>query len=176
MASSTTIRRWSSVLNVLAIVAIVIISAAVVLGALFSDLPADIRSDAGVGPNSELSRAWLITIAAIGALPVAAMIYALTHVRALFARYSQGETLTPACAKHIHQIGMGLLASAMLGLVTRPIQIMLASLSNPPGERVLALGVGSADLGLVLAGGLMLTIGWVMGDAARIAEDSKSIV
>ena len=176
MSASVSIRRWAPVFNVLSIIAIVVIVSAVAFGALFGDLPPDIRTAAGVAPDAGLARSTLIAVALIGALPAVAMGYVLVQMSALFRSYAMGDTLTPGCARHIRAIGVGLLVMAVLGFVARPVQIVLASLGNPPGERVLAVGFGSMELGLVLAGGLLLTIGWAMADAVRAAQENAEIV
>lgn len=176
MTASISIRRWAPVFNVLSIIAIVVIVVAVAASALFGDLPLDIRAAAGVAPEVALSRGMLAVVALIGALPAVAMVYVLVRMSGLFRSYAMGETLTPLCAGHIRAIGVGLLTMAVLGFVARPIQIVLASLGNPPGERVLAVGFGSMELGLVLAGGLLLTIGWAMADAVRAAQENAEIV
>ena len=53
---------------------------------------------------------------------------------------------------------------------------MLASLANPPGERVLTISLEGADLGQVLAGGLMVVIGWAMREAAVVAEENRGFI
>ena len=70
----------------------------------------------------------------------------------------------------------GLLAALALDIVSRPLQVALASLANPPGDRVLAVSLAGADLGQVLAGGLMIVIGLTLRDAARIAEENRGFV
>lgn len=176
MPASPIVRRWATVLNVLALVAFGILILALGLGALFADLPSDLRAAAGIPEDTDLSPLRRIAVAAISALPTLAMLYVLWQMHGLFTRYAKGETLSAACAGHIGRIGVGLLASAVLEVITRPAAIAVASLVNPPGSRVLAISLTSPDLALVLAGGLMLCIGWVMRDAARIAEDNAGFV
>ncbi|MDJ0825208.1 MAG: DUF2975 domain-containing protein [Rhodobacter sp.] len=176
MPESNAVRRWSAVLQVLATVAMALLAVTVALALLVFDLPQALREAAGLEPGAQIVPATRFAAAAVGAVPVLATIYALGHMSALFGLYAKGETLTPPCARHIRRIGAGLLAVAALQFLTRPAQVALVSLANPPGERVLAISLGSADWALVLAGGLLLTIGWVMGEAARIAEDHQAIV
>lgn len=113
---------------------------------------------------------------AVGLIPVAAALWTIWQMRALFGLYRRGETLTPNCAWRIRRIGLGMLALAGLGIVLRPMQVLLLTLSNPPGQRMVALDLGSGDVGFLLAGGMLLVIGWVMADAASMAEDNAGFV
>ncbi|MEL6642886.1 MAG: hypothetical protein AAFQ79_03040 [Pseudomonadota bacterium] len=176
MSATPLIRRWAVVLNILSILAIVVVLVAVAAGILFGDIPNDIRMAAGLAAGDVVPGARVGFIAVIGALPAAAVIYVLVQMGRLFRSYAVGETLTRRCARAITRIGAGLLFMAAMGAVVRPLQILLASLDNPPGERVLAIGFGTMDLGLVLAGGLLLTIGWAMSDAVAAARENAEFV
>ncbi len=176
MSAATPIRRWAPMFNVLSIIAIVAIVLSVIGSALLGYLPREIRIAAGIAPEAALPGAARTALVLVGALPAMAAIYVLGQMGSLFRMYAAGETLTPAAARAIRRIGMGLLAMAALGFVTRPLQILLASLGNPPGERVLAIGFDTYDLGLILAGGLLLTIGWAMGDAVRAARENAEFI
>ncbi len=112
----------------------------------------------------------------VGLLPLAATLYALIHMRGLFGLYRAGEILTPASAERIRDIGLGLFVLAVLGPVTNMIQMLILTWNNPPGQRALVLGISGATLGFVLAGALMILIGRVMSEAARMAEENRSFV
>lgn len=169
------IRRWSIALSVLSILMAVAIALAIVATALFGDLPPDLARTAGVAEDA-LARPHLALVVLIGALPGVAAIWTLLAARRLFRRFAAGEVLTPAVAGGLGRVGAGLLAIAALGLVARPLQTVLASLGNPPGSRVLALSIESPDLGLLLSGGLMTVIGWILAEAARIADENRRFV
>lgn len=172
--TASPIRRWAVALRVLVVIAMVVIALAVVFGAAFAEVPTELAAAAGL--SEPPARITIVAAALIGAIPTLAILYVLGQMFGLFGLYAAGETLTPLCARHISRIGSGLLVSALLEIVTRPAQIVLLSLANPPGERVLAVSLQGADLGLVLAGGLLVTIGWAMGDAVRAAEENRSFV
>ncbi|MEZ5713802.1 MAG: DUF2975 domain-containing protein [Paracoccaceae bacterium] len=114
--------------------------------------------------------------AGLSLLPALGALYALWQAQALFALYRGGETLSPAPARRIGRIGWGLLAAAGLGLAVRPAVAVALTAANPPGTRLLAVSFGSGDVGLGLAAGLMIVIGWVMREAAAVAEENRSFV
>lgn len=110
------------------------------------------------------------------ALPLLAGLAVLWQVQALFALYSRGDTLSPAPAERIGRIGLWLLAVAVLSVAVRPLVVGLATLGNAPGERMIAVSLGSTDLVLALAAVLMVVIGHVMNEAARVAEENRAFV
>ncbi|MCA0203774.1 DUF2975 domain-containing protein [Pararhodobacter sp.] len=176
MTDTAPVRRWAATLRVLTWVAMAILATALLAGIAFLDLPEALRRAAGIAPDHRLDPLHRAGVAALGALPSLAMLYGLHQMALLLGRYAGGETLTQACARHIQRIGAALLVAVALELVSRPLQIMLASLANPPGERVLALSLEGADLGQVLAGGLMVMIGWAMHEAAEMAEENRGFI
>ncbi|HHB80570.1 MAG TPA: DUF2975 domain-containing protein [Aliiroseovarius sp.] len=109
-------------------------------------------------------------------IPQAAALYVLWQLEGLFGLYRRGETLTAAPARRIRAIGHGVVALALLPLVIRPLAGMALSFANPPGARQLNVSLSSGDVGLLLAGGLLVVIGWIMGEAVRIAEENRGFV
>lgn len=115
-------------------------------------------------------------VLAIGALALGPMLMALWQMRGLFARYRRGEILSPACAGHIRRCGGALVLLALAQFLIRPLQILALTADNPAGQKVLAIGLSSEVLWLALAGGLLVVIGRVMAEAARLAEENAGFV
>ena len=115
-------------------------------------------------------------VLAIGALALVPITLSLWQMRGLFARYRRGEILSPACAGHIRRTGIALTVLALAQFLIRPLQILVLTADNPPGARMLAIGLSSEVLWLALAGGLLVLIGWVMAEAARAAEENAGFV
>ncbi|MGV6848762.1 MAG: DUF2975 domain-containing protein [Marinibacterium sp.] len=113
---------------------------------------------------------------AVSLLPAAALLWALVTIWRLFGRYRQGVIFGVECSRYIRRTGQALLMFAVLRLIAYPAQVVLLTAGNAPGERSLAVSISHADLGLVLGGGLLLVIGWVMGQAAQLAEDNAGFV
>ena len=53
---------------------------------------------------------------------------------------------------------------------------LLLTLANPPGGRHIVIGISSDDYMIATFAGLVIAIGYVMTEAARLAEDNKQIV
>lgn len=130
----------------------------------------------GLPDGTALTPAKSAAVLAIGAVALVPITMALWQMRGLFARYRAGEILTPACACHIRRAGGALTVLALVQTVTQPLQILMLTLDNPPGARQLAIGLTSEALWLLLAGGLLVVIGWVMAEAAQAAAENAEFV
>lgn len=113
---------------------------------------------------------------AVGAVPVAVLVWVLDKLRRLFDRYRKDQVLTDLSAQLILKTGQGLLWLAVLSIIVQPIQSVLLTWNAPPGERELSIGLGTAEIGFFFAAGLLTLIGWAMRDAARQAEENKGFV
>ncbi|MFZ5963092.1 DUF2975 domain-containing protein [Thalassococcus sp. BH17M4-6] len=128
------------------------------------------RVGAALGPGA---RILLLVMAALsGAAVIATLIPAARLCRA----YSRDAALSVEAAAAISGIGCGLVAQAAMGVLRRTGDTLALTLGAPAGERTLALGFGSTDLGLALAASLMLMIGLVMRQAVDIARDNAGFV
>ena len=120
---------------------------------------------------------WQLVVAmGLGCLAAIAGIWVLWQMRGLFRLYQMGEVLTDAAARHIRKIGQGLLAVAILPVVVFPLQTVILTMNNPEGERSVAVGFELNDVAFLLAGGMLVLIGWAMGEASRMAQDHAAIV
>ena len=109
----------------------------------------------------------LALIGIIGTLPVWVTFW---NMRGLFGHYRSGDIVGADCAHHILRIGWAMLAMALWGVLGRTLQILALTHDNADGGKILTIGIEGSSLGLLLAGGLLITIGWVMGEAAREIE------
>lgn len=112
----------------------------------------------------------------ITAVPLAILAYGLLEVRRIFCDFADGELITPALAPRLERFGAAVTLQALLNPVAGALLSVLLTLGNPPGQRMLALSLPSHDVVSVLVGLLIIAIGSVMREAARIAEEHASFV
>lgn len=110
------------------------------------------------------------------ALPVSAMLYGLWHVRLLLAAYERGEIFTMTAADHIRRIGLVMAIYALGSVIIYTLATVLLTYDNPVGERQLAVSLSSNTYLSLLLGGLLIVIGWVMREAARLADENQQFV
>ena len=113
---------------------------------------------------------------AITLLPASVLIYGLDQLRRLFKLYARGEIFSPEAARRLKRFAATVLAQFLLRPITGAALSILLTAHNPPGKRALTISLGSPEFGALVLGGLILVIGWVMGESARIAEENKGFV
>ncbi len=114
--------------------------------------------------------------ALIAALPLALVLYGLWQIRELFRLFGDRHYFSVDGSKRLLRFGAALLLAAPAGIVTRSIVSVLLTMNNPEGSRHLVVQMGSNDYFLVVVGGLLLVVGWVMREAARMQHELQQIV
>lgn len=112
----------------------------------------------------------------LAAFPVAAIEWGLWNAALLFRAYATGVVLTEETGHRLRRFGAALIALPVLAFVMRPIGTFLVTINNPPGQRQIALSADLSGLIYVVAGGLIIGIGWVMVEAARAADENRGFV
>jgi len=107
----------------------------------------------------------------------AVLAYGLFAAAGLFRRFADGLAFSPETGRLLRRVGLALLAYLLLGSPVNTLMI-LAVTSLGPGEHVLSIGVGLSSEGVLMAlmAGLIIALGHVLHDAARLAEDHRQIV
>lgn len=110
------------------------------------------------------------------ALPSAIGIYALLQIWKLFGEYARGEVFGPRACLHLRRIALALIAVAVAQPVSRTLTVLALTVFNPPGQKVLAIGLSWHDYTFLLVGGVLLAIAWVMVEATRLAQEHAEFV
>lgn len=114
--------------------------------------------------------------AAVSLLPLALCWYGLWQLWRLFGHYARGQALTAIAQQPLRRFAWALLLMAPAGPLFRAALGVVFTLGNPPGQRVLAIGISSNDYLLLLVGLLLLAIATVMAEAVRAAEENRQFV
>lgn len=131
---------------------------------------------AQVPPGTRVTAFQGALVAGLAALSVAPMVAAFLAMRRLFGRYRVGEILTDGCAADTLRTGQALFAVAAVTVILPTVQFLVLSRNAPAGGRILSIGVEGTTLGFLLSGAVLMTIGWVMREEARAAEENRRIV
>ncbi len=113
---------------------------------------------------------------AVSSVPLMVVFYLLHQAYEVFDAYRRGLVFTADAVRRIRRIGLSALALAVLRPATQTLLGLVLTAANPPGQRMLVIGVSVEDLMLAAFGGLIVAIGHVMGLANALAEDASQIV
>lgn len=106
-------------------------------------------------------------------VPAGAAIYALAALRSLFGLYLEGKVFTAENVRCFWKVGKALLFWAVASILYTPASTVLVSSSNPPGQRMISVGVSGAEIMAALLGGAILVVSWVMDEGRKLDEDQS---
>ncbi len=109
-------------------------------------------------------------------VPLAVLLRGVQRLRRLFQRYAAGEVFSTRTADCLAGFARAVLLWAVLQPVASALAGMLLTLDNPPGERALALSLGTGELGAVAIALVLLVIARVLREASRLAEENAAFV
>jgi Protein of unknown function (DUF2975) len=131
----------------------------------------------GLGSMPFMLDAWSRTLGfAVCMLPMAVLGWLLYQAYELFDGYRLGRVFTDEAPVRLRRIGLSMLALAILRPVTTTLLGVVLTFYNPPGQHMLAIGLGIDDYMIAAVGGLLLTIGHVMVEANRLSDENRQIV
>lgn len=109
-------------------------------------------------------------------LPLAVVTYGLVQLRRLFGLYRRGRIFTSDNVRCLKGFGVALILWPVVTPIYDALVSVALTFSNPPGQRLLAVGLQGTDVGLALIGGVLVVMSWVMREGCRLADDQAQIV
>jgi hypothetical protein len=107
---------------------------------------------------------------------IAVLMGALNALRLMFGSIVADEALSQATARHMRTAGLYFAASAVFNFASHPLYSLLATLNAPPGQRMISIGVGTAELLSFLLAAVLIVLGHIQLLAAEISDDNRQIV
>ncbi|KGD88147.1 hypothetical protein JL37_26595 [Achromobacter sp. RTa] len=100
----------------------------------------------------------------------------LVHLRRLFRLYAAGVMFGERNVAALRGFGLSLALFAVAQLLYTPIMALTISSGNPPGQRLISVGIDAGVMVAAVAGGVLMVIAWVMDEARKINEDQQLTV
>lgn len=113
---------------------------------------------------------------ALTAVPLLILAYGLFQVRLVFLDFAAGNVISRTIARRLELFGGAVALQAALNPFIGAALSVVVTLGNPPGRRMLAISLSSHDVVSFLVGLLLIAIGWVMHEAARIADENAGFI
>lgn len=138
-----------------------------------------VTSPAGLAQQAKLPAASVLVLdlpvrliaAGISAIPVLALSWGMLRLRRCFQGFARGELFAARTIAGFRDFALGLVATALL---TVPANMLLSLLVS--GGRQLSIQISSDTLLMLCVAGAMAVVGWVLGEAAEIAEENAGFV
>jgi hypothetical protein len=113
---------------------------------------------------------------AIVAIPTLVLFCILYQGYRLFDAYRKGDFFPQHAPLRLRRIGSGMVALALLRPLAQTLLGLAFTISNPPGQRIVAIGISVEDVMIAIFGGLLIAIGHIMVEANRAARENRSFV
>jgi hypothetical protein len=108
--------------------------------------------------------------------PLAVLVFSFYKLGSLFRLYENGHIFTRQNVDCFKSLGRMMIVWAACHFVSNSLMSIVLTLENPPGQRMLTLGLGSPEFGGLFVGGVVLTITWVMDEARKLNEDHELFI
>lgn len=133
-----------------------------------------IPSTVGYMPDGVPLTSWqqngITLLALLNFLPI---IYALGQLRGLFGLYRKKVVFSSANTKYIFNTGKGLFVGAVINIISAPIGSLILTAYT---EHAIAINITPTIVTLLLAGGILTVIGWVMHEATQLSDDNAGFI
>ncbi|MBO6510101.1 MAG: DUF2975 domain-containing protein [Roseibium sp.] len=124
----------------------------------------------------DVPQAQRIGLALIFAAAHVMLAIATLHIRAVFLHFQKMEFFSPKALSNVISFGIWLIAFAVFDLLGDPIASVILTADLPEGQRSLELALNGDEIFFLVFGGLMLLFGWILREAALIADENRQFV
>ena len=112
----------------------------------------------------------------ISLLPLAAEVFAIVTIMRLLKLYREGIIFSAAHVLLFKRLGQTLICYGIAGIFHTTGLGLVMTMNNPPGQRMLTLGMGSEDVSLFVVAAIVLMLSWVMEEGRKQAEEQALTV
>ncbi|MEL6691243.1 MAG: hypothetical protein AAFP28_13095 [Pseudomonadota bacterium] len=119
-------------------------------------------------------RLW--TLLGLDTVEILVTLAILWQVRGVFAAFARSGEPTRDVARRLYVTGLLLLFQALLAPLVRMAESVLLTLANEVGQRELSVSLGSTEVTLIIAGGLLICTGRALGHGAAAVDENRGFI
>lgn len=112
----------------------------------------------------------------VAMVPIALLVAMLVELGRLFRLFAANKVFDPAVPRRLGRVGWLAFSGCAATVVCKTLVTLLMTSANPPGHRILSIGVDSQALAGLMFGFLFLVFSLVMQEALGLAEENRSFV
>jgi hypothetical protein len=113
---------------------------------------------------------------AVMMVPIGIMMFGLWNLRQLFVGFGAGRIFTIENTRALRIFAWCAMAVIIVQFFTDGLLSFVLTLSNPPGQRVLALSLSTEQLVALFVGAVFVVIARVLEEGRKLADDNASIL
>lgn len=108
--------------------------------------------------------------------PIVLLIAMLVELGRLFRLFAGNRVFDPVVPRRLGRVGWLAFSSCAASVVCKTVVTLFMTSANPPGHRILSIGIDSQGLASLMIGFLFLVLSLVMQEALGLAEENRSFV
>ena len=125
---------------------------------------------------ADLSLAQRGALAAVILITFAVLTGSVWTLRNVCSRFQNGELFSPGTLRTIVSLGVWLISYAIFEVFRDPFRSLILTLDFPKGQRTIDVTVDGGEIFCMILGALLLLFGWIMREAALLAEENEKII
>lgn len=109
-------------------------------------------------------------------VPVGIMMFGLWNLRQLFQGFGAGRIFTLENTRSLRIFAWSAMVVIVVQFFTDGLLAVVLTLSNPPGQRILALSLSTEQIVAIFIGAVFVVIARVLEEGRKLADDNASIL
>jgi hypothetical protein len=119
----------------------------------------------------------LITAATlVASVPVAAFLLALSQIWYFFGEVKNRRPYSLAAQRSLQWLGRAAIACAISGVLARTVIVLILTSANPPGQKMLIIGISSGEVAAMLIAVLVFVFANIVREAAALLQENEMFV
>lgn len=139
-------------------------------------LPKMVSEEGHLRPLTELQPIYRIGGFLVSLIPAGITMVICYYLAKLFGLFAKMEIFTQASVMCIQRMGWTLLAGQFLHPLYVALMSLVLSISNPEGERFIAVEMGLAEIKMIAVALGILCISWIMEEGRKLQEEQAATV
>ncbi len=112
----------------------------------------------------------------VSLVPLALKMSAMLTIMQLLKLYRAGKVFSGAHVACFKKLGRFLVYYTLAGVAESTGIVLVMTMNNPPGKKMLSIGFSSDDLTLLVVAAIVLMISWIMDEGRKLAEENELTV
>lgn len=134
------------------------------------------RPQLGIASNVTITVPSIFLAAIISFMRLSIGLYGLLLLRDTFAEGAAGRHFSSEAVGSFRKFAWVAIAYVVAGPFERTLIILAFTLGNPPGERILSIGLGGVDLLAFFVGLLFVAVAHMFKEGQRLAEENAEFL
>lgn len=109
-------------------------------------------------------------------IPLILLLIGVWHARKCFLLFNAGRVFTPEAIRYLRQFAGWSVASAAANIICKACVSMAITVQNLPGQRMLAIGIGTDQLFLLFFAAMVWWMSAIISEGLNLADENAAFI